>query len=364
MYPLLRQLLFALPPEAAHRLAVSAMAAWGSVAPQRRAPVRGINIMGISFSNRIGLAAGLDKDALAPRGFASLGFGFVEVGTVTPRPQFGNPRPRLFRSAADAALINRLGFNSAGVEAMRARLARLRRRGPLAAKLGVNIGKNQATPLASATQDYLTCLRAVHPYADYVTLNLSSPNTVGLRSLQSTRPASTLLGAVVRERDALDAASGRHVPLVAKVSPDLDANGLQEIAAVLRNTRLDGVIATNTSIRRPATLKPSFAAQAGGLSGTPLFPLAMQAVRTLRGALGPEFPIIGVGGIHDGHTAQAMFDAGADLLQIYTSLVFRGPGLLRELRDVAARQPHRRASGGEDELGAHRAGGRAPEPAG
>ena len=337
MYPLLRHLLFALPPEAAHRLAVAAMAAWGAVTPPREPPGAAVNLMGISFPNRIGLAAGLDKDALAPRGLARLGFGFVEVGTVTPRAQFGNPRPRLFRSLEDQALINRLGFNGAGVEAMRERLARLRRRGPLPAVLGVNIGKNQDTPMASAAADYLHCLRRVYPHADYVTLNLSSPNTPGLRSLQTTQLATSLLAALVRERDALAAASQRPVPLLAKVSPDLDADAVRQVAAVLKNTGLDGVIATNSSIARPATLPAAFAAQAGGLSGAPLFALAVQAVRDWRDALGPTFPIIGVGGIHDGETAQAMFDAGANLLQVYTGLVFKGPGLVRELRQAAAR---------------------------
>lgn len=336
MYPLLRHLLFALPPEAAHRLAVAAMAAWGAATPPREAPPgAAVHLMGISFPNRIGLAAGLDKDALAPRGFANLGFGFVEVGTVTPRPQFGNPRPRLFRSLDDQALINRLGFNGAGVEAMRERLARLRRRGPLPSVLGVNIGKNQDTPVARAAEDYLHCLRRVYPHADYVTLNLSSPNTPGLRSLQTTERATSLLGALATERDALAAASQHHVPLLAKVSPDLDANGLREAATVLKNTGLDGVIATNSSTTRPTSLPAAFAAQAGGLSGAPLFALAARAVRNWRDALGPEFPIIGVGGIHDGETAQAMFDAGANLLQVYTGLVFKGPGLVRELRAVA-----------------------------
>lgn len=295
--------------------------------------------MGISFPNRIGLAAGLDKDARAPRGFASLGFGFVEVGTVTPRPQFGNPRPRLFRSPTDQALINRLGFNGAGVEAMRERLARLRHRAAFPAVLGVNIGKNRDTPLDRAAEDYLHCLRRVYGYADYVTLNLSSPNTPGLRSLQTTALATPLLGALVRERDALAAASRRRVPLVLKVSPDIDADGLRDVAAVVKNAGLDGVIATNSSSARPATLKAPFAAEPGGLSGAPLFPLAVRAVRALREALGPEFPIMGVGGIRDAATAHEVFDAGADLLQVYTGLVFKGPRLVRELREAAAQRP-------------------------
>ena len=300
--------------------------------------------MGLSLVNRIGLAAGLDKDAIAVRGFARLGFGFVEVGTVTPRPQRGNPRPRLFRSAADAALINRMGFNSAGSAVVGRRLERLRRRGP-GVPVGVNIGKNRDTPLSRAVDDYLLCLRTVHPHADYVVVNVSSPNTPGLRGLQDAPAASVLLNAVARERDALDAASGRRLPLAVKVAPDLDATGLRELAAVARDAGLEAVVATNTTLTRPSGLASDFARQAGGLSGAPLNPRAVEVVRTLRDALGPGITLVGVGGIHDVATARAMFDAGADLLQVYTGLVFEGPALVGELARGTVTLDHRPGTG-------------------
>ena len=343
MYRVLRRLLFALPPETAHGLALRAMQAWGLLAGggPRDAPVRA---MGLAFPNRIGLAAGLDKDAVAVRGFAGLGFGFVEVGTVTPRPQPGNPQPRLFRSAADGALINRMGFNSAGSAVVSRRLARLRRRG-LAVPLGVNIGKNRDTPLSRAIDDYLLCLRAVHPHADYVAVNVSSPNTPGLRGLQEAPAATPLLEALVRERDALDAASGRHVPLAVKLAPDLDAPELRELAAVARQAGLEAVVATNTTVERPPGLAAEFARQPGGLSGTPLHPRAVEAVALLRDALGPDTTLVGVGGVHDVATARAMFEAGADLVQVYTGLVFEGPGLVGELARPAVALDHRSGTG-------------------
>ncbi len=335
VYRVLRRLLFALPPEAAHRLALQAVRAWGAVAPAARGgtPVRA---MGLDFPNRIGLAAGLDKDAVAVRGFAGLGFGFVEIGTVTPRPQAGNPRPRLFRSVPDGAFINRMGFNSAGLPAVCERLDRLRRR-PLATPLGVNIGKNRDTPLAQASDDYRRCLLALHPYADYVVVNLSSPNTPGLRQLQAAPAAASLLETLAGERDRLDAATGRRVPLAVKVAPDLDTAGLRDVADVARAAGVDAVIAANTTVTRPASLARGFAALEGGLSGVPLAPLAVRAVEVLRDALGPDVVLIGTGGIHDVATARAMFDAGADLLQLYTGFVFEGPRLVRQLRVVPRR---------------------------
>lgn len=343
MYRVLRRLLFALPPELAHGLALRTMQAWGALpgGADRDTPVRA---MGLSLANRIGLAAGLDKDAIAVRGFARLGFGFVEVGTVTPRPQPGNPRPRLFRSAADGALINRMGFNSAGSAVVSRRLERLRRRGP-GAPVGVNIGKNRDTALPRAVDDYLLCLRAVHPYADYVVVNVSSPNTPGLRGLQDAPAAAALLTAVARERDALDAATGRRLPLAVKVAPDLDAAGLRELAAVVEDAGLDAVVATNTTLARPPGLAAEFARQAGGLSGAPLNPRAVEVVGALRDALGPGMTLVGVGGIRDAATAQAMFDAGADLVQIYTGLVFEGPDLVGQLARGEVTLDHRPGTG-------------------
>lgn len=286
--------------------------------------------MGLSFPNRVGLAAGLDKDAVAVRGLARLGFGFVEVGTVTPQPQSGNPKPRLFRSVPDAALINRMGFNSAGVDAMARRLARLRQR-PLRPLLGVNIGKNRDTPLERAVDDYRACLAAVAPFADYVTINLSSPNTPGLRRLQAASSAAELLSILDDDRSATEEHRDQRLPLAVKVAPDLGEQELREVADVLRQTNMDAVIAGNTTLSRPMSLVSGFAREQGGLSGAPLAPLARQTVATLRDSVPANFPIIGVGGIASCEDAQAMLDAGADLVQIYTGFVFRGPQLVRQL---------------------------------
>ena len=335
-YKHLRRLLFLLPPEAAHQLALWGLRAWGSIAPEAGSLEGGeglggpVQVMGLSFPNRVGLAAGLDKDAVAVRGLAGLGFGFIEVGTVTPLPQPGNPKPRLFRSVPDAALINRMGFNSAGLEAMTRRLARLRKR-PLRALLGVNIGKNRDTPLARAVDDYRTCLTAVAPFADYVTVNLSSPNTPGLRQLQAASSAAELLGELDAERNAIAADTGRRIPLAVKVAPDLDEEELGEIAGVLQGANMDCVIAGNTTLSRPDSLALGFAERQGGLSGAPIAPLARRAVARLRMSLGDDFPIIGVGGIGSREEALAMRAAGADLVQVYTGFVFSGPALVKEI---------------------------------
>ncbi len=335
-YQHLRRLLFLLPPETAHQLALWGLRAWGAVAAETTSEGAdeglggAVSAMGLVFPNRVGLAAGLDKDATAVRGLARLGFGFVEVGTVTPRPQPGNPRPRLFRSAADAALINRMGFNGAGLAAMTRRLAHLRKR-PLPALLGVNIGKNRDTPLERAIDDYRAGLVAVAPFTDYMTVNLSSPNTPGLRRLQAASSAADLLGKLDAEREAIAERSGHRVPLAVKVAPDLGEEELREIAEVLRSTNMDGVIATNTTLSRPDTLARGFADEEGGLSGAPLTPLARRTVATLRASLPADFPIIGAGGIAAREDARAMLDAGANLVQIYTGLVFRGPSLVRAL---------------------------------
>ena len=334
MFSVIRRLLFALPPEVAHRLTLAVLRAWGGVA-QAPANDRPVRVMGLEFPNRVGLAAGLDKDALAVRGFAGLGFGFVEVGTVTPRPQPGNPKPRLFRSGPDRSLINRMGFNSDGMDAVRKRLVRLRQR-PLRTLVGVNIGKNRDTPLADAVDDYRAGLAAVHDVADYVTVNISSPNTPALRDLQASDAAQRLLGTLRRERDALGEASGRRVPLAVKIAPDLDAARLRDVAGVVRETGIDAVIAGNTTLSRPAGIDSTFAKEQGGLSGAPLAPLALETVANLREALGTEVPVIGVGGILDPEAGRAMRRAGADLIQVYTGLIFGGPALIRALRTALA----------------------------
>lgn len=297
--------------------------------------------MGLRFANRVGLAAGFDKNGTAVDGLGALGFGFVEVGTVTPRPQAGQPRPRLFRLPASGALINRLGFPNDGAEKVAARLRHRKYRGIV----GVNIGKNAVTPLARAVDDYVTCLRIVRPVADYVVVNVSSPNTVGLRELQSRNLLEPLLSALLEARR--EAPGERRPPLLLKISPDLSESELRDIAMLVRRLPLDGVVATNTTLSREG-LPGSAGAQTGGLSGRPLHALALRTVASLRTHLGPDVPIIGVGGIDSGRAARTMRTAGADLIQIYTGLIYRGPALvsecIRALDDQVDRHAARAAS--------------------
>jgi dihydroorotate dehydrogenase len=336
MYPALRSLLFALDPEASHDLSLAAFAAYGRV-PGSISPLPGRqrSLMGLTFANPVGLAAGLDKDGRAVEGLARLGFGFVEVGTVTPLPQPGNPRPRLFRAPEAEALINRMGFNNGGVAAMAKRLAGLRRRDRLGATLlGVNVGKNKDTALADAASDYVRCMDSVYEFADYLTLNLSSPNTPGLRTLQSEEALAPLLDRVIDARERLAARHGRRVPILVKIAPDLAVDDLAVIAGAVARFGIDGVIATNTTIRRPPGLPAALAAEAGGLSGVPLHPLALQTVLELRRVLPEAVPIIGVGGIIDAAGGRAMLEHGADLLQVYSGFIYRGPTLVRELAQL------------------------------
>lgn len=336
MYAAARSLLFCLDAEASHHLALSALAGYGQL-PGAIAPLPGTprHCFGLDFANPVGLAAGLDKDAAAVEGLARLGFGCVEVGTVTPRPQPGNPRPRLFRLPAQRALINRMGFNNQGVSEMVRRLAALRERGRLGAtRLGVNVGKNKDTPLQRAADDYLLCIRAVYPFADYLTLNLSSPNTPGLRTLQSAESLAPLLDAVRNCVAALAGPGQRPVPLLLKIAPDLAEPDLAIIAEAAGRFALDGVIAGNTTISRPGLAGESRAAEAGGLSGAPLRSLALDTVGTLRRLLDPAIPIVGVGGIMDRVSGRAMLEQGASLLQLYTGFIYRGPALIRELASL------------------------------
>ncbi|TFZ03251.1 quinone-dependent dihydroorotate dehydrogenase [Ramlibacter rhizophilus] len=341
-YPLARSLLFRLDAEAAHDLTLNTLARLqgtplqlGWQQPRVDDP---IDIAGLRFANRVGLAAGLDKNARCIDAFAAMGFGFVEVGTVTPRPQPGNPKPRMFRLPQADALINRLGFNNEGLEAFLANVRRshARRRGsPLV--LGLNIGKNAATPIERATEDYLAGLDGVHAHADYVTVNISSPNTKNLRQLQSDEALDALLGALAHRRAELQARSGRRVPLFVKIAPDLDADQVAVIAATLRRQGMDGVIATNTTLARDAVAGLPHAQEAGGLSGRPVFDASNRVITQLRVALGPGFPIIGVGGIFGGADAVAKLRAGADLVQVYTGLIYRGPGLVPEVARAMAK---------------------------
>jgi dihydroorotate dehydrogenase len=338
MFTLLRPLLFSLDPELSHDLSIAALSCYGR-APGRIRALTGagragqpVTLLGLRFPNRLGLAAGLDKDAQALEGLARLGFGFIEVGTVTPRPQPGNPKPRLFRLAAEQGIINRMGFNNQGVTAMARRLADVRRRNRLGSTLvGVNVGKNKDTPLESAADDYTHCMRAIYQFADYLTLNLSSPNTPGLRQLQSGEDLDRLLNAVSVCRDELSVTHGRRVPLLVKVAPDLHSDDVVTTAHALLAHGIDGVIATNTTITRPGLEDHPLAAQAGGLSGVPLQPLAQAKVREFRAALGDDVPLIGVGGITDLAAGEAMFAAGADLLQIYSGFIYHGPQLIHTL---------------------------------
>jgi dihydroorotate dehydrogenase len=330
-YPLARALLFRLDPEHAHELTMDWLArlqrsplAWAV----REATVDDpIEIAGLRFPNRVGLAAGLDKNARCIDGLGALGFGFVEVGTVTPEPQPGNPRPRLFRLPAANALINRLGFNNDGLQAFVANVQRstFRQQGRI---LGLNIGKNAATPIEDATSDYLAGLQGVYPHADYVTINISSPNTTNLRSLQGDAALDALLSAIAHKGAELSGVHGRRVPIFVKIAPDLDEAQVRVIADALQRHRMDGVIATNTTVEREAVRGLPHAQEAGGLSGAPVLEASNRVIAQLRAALGPRFPIIGVGGILSAADAVAKIRAGADLVQIYTGLIYRGPALI------------------------------------
>jgi dihydroorotate dehydrogenase len=290
----------------------------------------GVNLMGLHFPNRVGLAAGFDKNARDIDSLGRLGFGFIEVGTVTPRPQPGNPRPNLFRLPADEALINRLGFNNEGAAAAARRLEARRYKGICA----VNIGKNFDTPLEDSVKDYASCLRTVYGVADYVTVNVSSPNTPGLRGLQDPDALRPLLLELANLREQLQSVHAKKVPLLVKLSPDLSDEQLMRIASELLELPVDGIVATNTTVSRPGGLKSASAAEEGGLSGRPLHVRSVAVVRALRAALGAGFPIVGVGGIVSPRQAVETRSAGADLLQLYTGLIYRGPALLSELLEV------------------------------
>lgn len=328
MYAALRRALFLLPPETAHAVALAGLRARARVLripdPPRVAPV---TVMGLQFPNRVGLAAGFDKDGGCIDGLGSLGFGFVEVGTVTPRPQPGNPGPRLFRLPAQRALINRMGFNNAGVEAMVERLSR-RKYGGI---VGVNIGKNLDTPVAEAERDYLTCLERVYPFADYIAVNLSSPNTPGLRELQFGAYLESLLDALGERRRVLAQRWGKTVPLAVKIAPDLDDAELGEIGRILVAKGVDAVIATNTTVSREGVAGVRHSMEAGGLSGAPLFARSTRVVRYLASEFGAQLPVIAVGGITCGDDARAKLAAGAVLVQLYTGFIYRGPALVGEV---------------------------------
>ena len=332
MYSALRPLLFALPPEFAHKLALAALRGFGALPGSAPPPGAGVELLGLSFPNRIGLAAGLDKDATATAGLAKLGFGFVEVGTVTPRPQRGNPKPRLFRLQEDRALINRMGFNSAGADVVATNLRRMR--DCIDVPVGVNIGKNRDTELTDAADDYRICLATLYEVADYLVVNLSSPNTPGLRDLQAADAARALVAELAAERRRLSVQypdKQPATPLFVKIAPDLAPEDLEATVWGALQAGADGIVATNTTVARPASLSSGRAAQAGGLSGRPLFPLALDTVRRTRAVAGRGPVVVGVGGISRTQDVEAMLEAGADLVQLYSALVFEGPALARRL---------------------------------
>ena len=282
--------------------------------------------MGLTFPNPVGLAAGLDKDGAYIDGLAALGFGFIEIGTVTPRAQPGNPKPRMFRLPEAQALINRMGFNNKGVDHLVAQLRRRRYRGIV----GVNIGKNLSTPVESAVDDYLHCLRKVYAEADYVVVNLSSPNTPGLRALQFGEPLARLLATLETERQRLALETAREVPLLLKIAPDLTPEEVEGIAATVRQSGIAGVIATNTTLSRSGVEGSALATEAGGLSGAPLAAAATAVLHQLSSALGSAVPVIGVGGIVEGRQVAEKQAAGAALVQVYSGFIFRGPALIAE----------------------------------
>lgn len=332
-YALTRPFLFGLDAEAAHELIIDLLAR-GQRTPLQWAWCNQtvddpIELAGLRFPNRVGLAAGLDKNARCIDALGAMGFGFVEAGTVTPQAQPGNPRPRMFRLPEARALINRLGFNNAGLQAFVHNLqqSRLRAAGS-ALRLGLNIGKNASTPMAQASSDYLACLEGVYPHADYVALNISSPNTQNLRTLQGDAALDHLLGAIAERRATLAARHGRRVPVFVKIAPDLDEAQLSLMAATLQRHGIDGVIATNTTIDRAVVQGQRHAQESGGLSGAPVLQASNQVIGQLRAALGKGFPIIGVGGIMSADDAVSKIRAGADLVQIYTGLIYEGPALV------------------------------------
>ena len=320
-------LLLRLPAETSHTLGLRSLKllARGWPAPPV-APALALDAFGLRFTHAVGLAAGFDKSSDYLDALGALGFSHVEIGTVTPRPQPGNPRPRLFRLRAAHALINRMGFNNRGADYVAARIAAAKYRGVR----GISIGKNADTPLPRAVDDYLACLRTLYEVADYFTINVSSPNTRGLRALQSRDALAGIVEPLQEERERLAARYGKRVPLLVKISPDLDEEELLDMAAALRSHALDGAVATNTSTRIAGFEAELDRAQGGGISGAPLREKALAALRLLRQELGPEFPIIGTGGLMGADDVRARLAAGANLVQLYTGFVYRGPALLNE----------------------------------
>ncbi|WP_256646862.1 quinone-dependent dihydroorotate dehydrogenase [Thermomonas paludicola] len=339
MYSLARPFLFGFDAERAHGLGLFSLEAayrsgLGSLLakPPRPMPVK---VLGLTFPNPVGLAAGLDKNGAHIDALLALGFGFVEVGTVTPLPQPGNPRPRMFRLPQHEAVINRMGFNNEGVDALVQNVERAKRKTGL---LGINIGKNKDTPNEDAAADYLLCLRRVYAVADYVTVNISSPNTAGLRELQEEQALRRLVGTLRDEQEKLAGQHGKRVPVLVKIAPDLSDNDIDAAGRVLGDLQVDGVVATNTTISREGVEESRRALEAGGLSGAPLMSRATTVLRMLRTRLPDNIPLVGVGGILHGADAATKQAAGASLVQLYTGLIYRGPALISECVDALRRR--------------------------
>ena len=341
MYTLARELLFKLSPESSHELSIDLIGAGGRLGLNglltKRPAALPVKVMGLEFANPVGLAAGLDKNGDAIDGFAQLGFGFIEIGTVTPRPQPGNPKPRLFRLPEAEAIINRMGFNNHGVDHLLARVQAAQYKGVL----GINIGKNFDTPVENAVDDYLLCLDKVYAHASYVTVNVSSPNTPGLRSLQFGDSLKQLLEALRQRQEDLAVQHGKRVPLAIKIAPDMSDEETIEVANALVGAGMDAVIATNTTLGREGVHGLEFADEAGGLSGAPVRDKSTHIVRVLASELKGRLPIIAVGGITEGKHAAEKVAAGASLVQIYSGFIYKGPALIREAVDAIAALPHR-----------------------
>ena len=339
MYGLARPFLFGLDPERAHALGLSALESayrcgLNPLLAARPQPLP-TKVLGLAFPNPVGLAAGLDKNGAHIDALLSLGFGFVEVGTVTPKPQPGNPKPRMFRLPQHRAIINRLGFNNDGVDALVRNVERAQRKGGL---LGINIGRNKDTPNETAESDYLFCLERVYPLADYITVNISSPNTAGLRELQEEQALRRLVSILREAQERLGAQHGKRVPMLVKVAPDLSDDDIDAAGRVLGDLQVDGVIATNTTVSRIAVQEHPLARAAGGLSGAPLMDKSTAVLRMLRTRLPEAIPLIGVGGIMTGADAAKKMAAGASLVQLYTGLIYRGPALVGECVDAMRRR--------------------------
>ena len=331
MYNLVRKWLFNQDAERSHDWTLGMLRRFAntplSLAWRQRLPAKPVTVMGIEFPNPVGLAAGLDKNARCMTAFGQMGFGFIEVGTVTPKPQPGNEKPRLFRLVDDEAIINRMGFNNDGVEALVEQVKRRTYKGVL----GINIGKNKVTEEQDALQDYVACLTQVYRYADYVTINISSPNTPGLRNFQHGDALNGLLAGLKAEQKKLAKVHSKYVPLVVKVAPDLSPEEVRMMAEAFNEQGIDGVIATNTTLSRDGVSHSKLADEAGGLSGKPVRDCSTCIIRLLRSALDSSIPIIGVGGIDSAEAAKEKLEAGASLVQVYTGFIYKGPRLVKDI---------------------------------